>query len=133
MHELAGDVSAAKVVILARSVLAHGVLSGHWTAEREFYAGDHRADRWTQSELRRRIEQLEALRPCIGGAVVSLRSAALRFVLSNDLVSSAVLGPRSVAQLESLVREAGKSPPYLRDVALAELGQRLRSAGVRLG
>jgi aryl-alcohol dehydrogenase-like predicted oxidoreductase len=132
LHELASDVSEKGAGVLARSVLAHGVLAGHWTADREFYAGDHRAERWTRSELRRRIEQLEALRPCLGGAVVSLRAAALRFVLSNELVSSAVLGPRSVPQLEALVREAGNGPPYLRDVVLADLGRRLKNVGVAI-
>jgi hypothetical protein len=68
----------------------------------------------------------------MGGAVVSLRAAALRFVLSNELVSCAVLGPRSVPQLESLAREAGNGPPYLRDVVLAELGRRLKNVGIVL-
>ncbi len=62
--------------------------------------------------------------------MLSLRAAAVRFVLANQLVTSAVLGPRSVAQLDQLVREAGLGPPYLRDTALAELSARLRAAGV---
>lgn len=62
--------------------------------------------------------------------VTSLRAAALRFVLSNGVVSSAVLGPRSVAQLDQLLRDAGDGPPYLRDTALAELATRLKSFGV---
>src|SRR5277367_269447 len=42
------------VAVLARSVLAHGLLAGQWSVEREFYPGDHRAERWTPGELRRR-------------------------------------------------------------------------------
>jgi aryl-alcohol dehydrogenase-like predicted oxidoreductase len=129
LHEIAGDVSESGGGILARSVLAHGLLAGQWSREREFYPGDHRFERWTQGELRTRIKQLDALRPLVSGPVVSLRAAALRFVLSNQLVSSAVLGPRSVAQLDQLVREAGM-PPYLRDTALADLATRLRKLGV---
>ena len=54
-------------------------------------------------------------------------------MLSNQLVASAVLGPRSGTQLHQLVREAGAAPPYLRDTALAELSERLKEAGVPLG
>ena len=130
LHAIAGDVAEAGAAVLARSVLAHGLLSGYWSKEREFDPGDHRRDRWTQPELGRRLGQLDALRPLVTGPVLSLRSAALRFVLSNQLVTSAVLGPRSVAQLDQLVREAGEGPPYLRDTALAELSARLHGVGV---
>jgi aryl-alcohol dehydrogenase-like predicted oxidoreductase len=130
LHEIASAVAEAGAAVLARSVLAHGLLSGYWSAEREFYPGDHRRDRWTQPELARRVRQLDSIRPLVKGPVLSLRAAALRFVLSNQLVTSAVLGPRSVAQLDQLAREAGDGPPYLRDTALAELSARLRGAGV---
>jgi aryl-alcohol dehydrogenase-like predicted oxidoreductase len=134
---LAGDLKAITTDLggaglLARSVLAHGLLAGQWSADREFPMGDHRMDRWTQTELKTRIAQLDALRPLVTGPVLTLRAAALRFVLSSQLVSSAVLGPRTVAQLEQLVREAGEGPPYLRDTALAELSARLRAVGVLL-
>ena len=130
LHEIAGDLAESGAAVLARSILSHGLLTGHWTAEREFYPGDHRADRWTGSELKQRISQLEALRPVVTGPVLTLRSAAIRFVMSNQLVTSAVLGPRSVAQLEQLVREAGFGPPYLKDTALAELAARLKGVGI---
>lgn len=129
LHEVAGDVSESGVGVLARSVLAHGLLAGQWSAEREFYPGDHRMERWTPAELRQRVKQLDVLRPLVSGPVVSLRAAALRFVLANQLVSAAVLGPRTVGQLDQLVREAGM-PPYLRDTALSDLSTRLRKLGV---
>jgi aryl-alcohol dehydrogenase-like predicted oxidoreductase len=133
VHLMASEIAASGVGLLARSVLAHGLLAGQWSAEREFYPGDHRAERWTREELQLRLSQLDALRPMVGGPILSLRAAALRFVLSNPLVSTAVLGPRSVAQLEQLVREAGSSPPYLRDTALAELHARLKGVGILVG
>jgi len=164
LRSIAGDLGGAG--LLARSVLAHGLLAAQWSEGREFPMGDHRMDRWTESELRTRIGQLDALRPLVTGAVSmepqaapspgplvtgavsmepqaapspgppqagpvrSVRAAALRFVLSSQLVSSAVLGPRTVAQLEDLAAEAGDGPPYLRDTALAELSARLRAVGV---
>jgi len=129
LHLVAGEIAQSGVGVLARSVLSHGLLTGHWSAEREFNTGDHRRDRWTASELSMRISQLDALRPMVTGPILSLRAAALRFVLSNQLITAAILGPRSVAQLDQLAREAG-DPPYLRDTALAELSARLKGVGV---
>jgi len=54
----------------------------------------------------------------------------LRYVLSAPALSSAVLGPRNALQLDQLVREAGKAPPYLSDQQLTALTARLRDAGV---
>lgn len=130
LHELASELAEAGTGVLARSTLAHGLLAGQWSADREFPPGDHRADRWKKDELRRRISHAETLRPMVSGPVASLRSAALRFVLSNQVVSSAVLGPRSVFQLNQLITDAGDGPPYLRDTALAALSNRLKSVGV---
>ncbi len=132
LHAVAGEISEKGTGVLARSVLAHGLLAGHWTAEREFYGGDHRSDRWTREELRIRVNQLEPMRELASKYVLTLRASALRFVLANDLVGSAVLGPRSVAQFEQLVREAGNMPPYLRDTMLAELSTRLETMGIQL-
>jgi aryl-alcohol dehydrogenase-like predicted oxidoreductase len=132
LHALAAEIAEKGAGVLARSVLAYGLLAGHWAAEREFYPGDHRADRWTREELRVRVGQLEGLREIAAKHVLTLRAAALRFVLANELVGAAVLGPRSVAQLEQLLREAGSEPPYLRDTMLAELSTRLESLGIKL-
>ncbi len=132
LHAIADKVHEKGVGLLARSTLGHGLLAGHWTADREFYSGDHRADRWTREELRIRVSQLEPLREVASRYVLTLRAAALRFVLANELVSSAILGPRSVAQLEQLVREAGSGPPYVRDTMLAEISTKLESLGIPL-
>jgi aryl-alcohol dehydrogenase-like predicted oxidoreductase len=129
---LAAEIEKKEVGVLAHSVLGYGILTGHWSADKVFPDGDHRAERWTSDELRRRIRQLDALRPTVGGAVMTLRSAALRYVLSNRSVSSAVIGPRSSLQLDQLVREAGKGPPYLADDALGALRNRLRQVGVEV-
>lgn len=130
LHRLAGDAMVAGTGILARSVLAHGLLTGLWTKEREFPSEDHRADRWTKLELERRIDQLAAVRFLVRGDVQTLRGAAVRFVLANHLVSSAVLGPKSVEQLEQLVRETGSGPRYIADEDLSALPRLLAKVGI---
>lgn len=130
LHRVAGDAMVAGAGVLARSPLAHGMLAGTWTKERAFAEGDHRADRWTRGELERRLEQLEALRFLVAGDVTTLRGAAVRFVLANPIVSAVVLGPRTVPQLEQLVRETGAGPRYVPDEHLAKLPRVLSKIGI---
>jgi aryl-alcohol dehydrogenase-like predicted oxidoreductase len=130
LHRLAGEIMVAGTGVLARSTLAYGLLSGIWTKDREFAEGDHRAERWTRLELEQRVGHVEALRFLVRGEVQTLRAAATRYVLANHLVSSAVLGPRSVAQLEQLVRETGAGPRYIPDEDLAKLPRALSKLGV---
>lgn len=128
---LHADIEKSGIAILARSVLGHGLLAGYWSLHRSFQAGDHRADRWTADDLRRRVQQVGALRALVGDDVSTIRGGALRFVLANADVSSAVLGPRNAMQLDQLVREAGKEPPYLSAEKLKKFALRLEDLGVR--
>lgn len=130
VHRLAGEIVVAGAGLLARSTLAYGLLAGTWARDRDFPAGDHRGDRWTRIELERRVDQLAPLRFLVHGDVETMRAAAVRFVLSNRIVSCAVLGPRSVEQLEDLVREVGMGPLYLRDEDLMRIPRVLEAAGV---
>lgn len=130
LHQLAGEIIVAGAGVLARSTLAHGLLTGTWTKDRAFAAGDHRAQRWTQGELERRIDQLQYVRFLVKNDVRTLSAAGVRFVLANSIVSSAVLGPRSVAQLEDIVRNVGMGPVYLRETDLTALPRMLDMAGI---
>jgi aryl-alcohol dehydrogenase-like predicted oxidoreductase len=118
----------ADVGILAHSVLGYGLLTGQWSGFRVFRAPDHRAERWSQDELKRRFRQLDAVRPAIGGSTPTMRSVALRFVLSNSSIASAILGPKNSRQLDQLVREAGEEP-YLPPEKLEALKNRLDETG----
>lgn len=130
LHRAAGDVLVTGAGVIARSPLAHGMLSGVWTKEREFGEGDHRAERWTKLELERRLDQLEVLRFLIKGDIPTLRGAAVRFVLANPIVSTVALGPRTIEQLEQLVRETGMGPRYVPDDQLMRLPRVLSKAGI---
>ncbi len=125
LDAIAERVEQDQVGVLAHSVLNYGQLCGMWSAFRQFRPPDHRAERWTPEELKRRVRHLDAVRPMVGGDVVSLRSAALRFVLTKSVVGSAILGPRTNLQLDQLVREAGTAPPYLSEGKLMALQNRL--------
>jgi aryl-alcohol dehydrogenase-like predicted oxidoreductase len=130
LHRLAGEVIVAGAGVLARSTLSYGLLAGAWTIEKDFGPGDHRADRWTKPDFGRRLEQLAALRFLVRGDIATLRTAAVRFVLANNIVSSAVLGPRTVTQLEDIVRETGMGPIYLSDDDLMRIPRALQSVGI---
>jgi aryl-alcohol dehydrogenase-like predicted oxidoreductase len=130
LHDLQTELQTRNVAVLAHSVLAYGMLCGKWSSDKEFHYEDHRSERWTADEFRRRIRQLDAVRPAVGGDVLTLRAAALRYVLANPHVSGAVLGPRSTIQFDQLVREAGREPPYLPDEKRFALEARLRDMGV---
>ena len=125
LTEVAELVKSHEVGVLAHSVLNYGQLCGQWSLYRTFRAPDHRAERWTTEELKRRIRHLDALRPLVGGDIMTLRAAALRFVLNYELIGCAILGPRNGMQLDQLVREAGKSPPYITEPKLLALQNRL--------
>jgi aryl-alcohol dehydrogenase-like predicted oxidoreductase len=130
LHRLAGDIMVAGTGILAHSTLAYGLLAGLWTKDREFDGDDHRAQRWTKLELERRVGQLDAVRYLVRGDVLTMRGAAVRFVLANHLVTAALLGPRTVLQLEQLVRETGSGPTYLPDDQLSALTVALKRVGI---
>jgi aryl-alcohol dehydrogenase-like predicted oxidoreductase len=130
LHDLAADLADGKAGVLARSVLSYGLLAGLIAPGRTFEGGDHRADRWSRAELDTRLKQLDAVRWLVQGQVLTMRAAALRYVLANSVVSTAVIGPKNVLQLEQLVRETETAPPYLPDDALARIPRELSQAGV---
>jgi aryl-alcohol dehydrogenase-like predicted oxidoreductase len=125
LHELGADITRTGAGVLARSILAYGLLAGQYPQRHSFPYHDHRAFRWTTSEFETRVRQLAAVRTLVSGEVMSTRAAAVRFVLANQMVSAAVLGPKDVPQLEQLVRDAGTEPPYLAAEALTQLAAQL--------
>jgi aryl-alcohol dehydrogenase-like predicted oxidoreductase len=133
-QDLQGVLTLARekqVGLLGRSVLAHGLLCGQWPSTKQFPTGDHRRDRWTSDDFTKRISQLAALRPSVWGDVTSLRAAALRYALAQSALSAVVIGPRSAVQLDQLVRDAGKEPPYLTDDVQRALEARLANVGIK--
>lgn len=124
------DLEQHKPGVLVRSVLSHGLLCGLWPPNKDFPDGDHRRERWSSDELKRRIVQLNAVRTLLSNETPTLRSIALRFALADPAVASVVVGPRNARQLDQLVRESGKGPPYIEPERLQALRERLLAVGV---
>lgn len=126
LRELQDRLEREGAGVVAHSVLFYGLLAGRWSPNKEFSSTDHRSERWPDGSLATRTRQLDALRPAVSGEVKSLRGAALRFVLQNEAISTAFLGPKTGAQLDQLVREAGQGPPYLSEGKMSALENRLQ-------
>lgn len=118
LRELDADLTARGVGVLAHSVLGYGVLAGRWGPKKRFLNEDHRSQRWLPESLAERVQQASELRYLVQGPVLSLSSAALRFVLAHEVVSCAVLGPRTPGQVEAAV-QALAGEPYLPEDLLA--------------
>lgn len=136
-HLLAGDdleqltqaITDAGTGVLVRSPLAHGLLAGTWSPEQTFLASDHRTRRWAPPILRDRVRTVAHLKFLVHDGVTSLADAALRWALSSSVVSAAIVGARSPAQISDAAR-ASVDPPYLSDEDQVRVAQVL-AAGSR--
>jgi len=129
LHDLSCDLDVASCGVLARSPLAYGLLSGRWSESRTFSELDQRRYRWSPNALRTRVRQVNRLRFLVHGEVTSLAAAALRYVLSNSMVTSMLVGARSLPQIKVAADQAGKEP-YLPEDDMVRLPQVLAAAGV---
>ena len=129
VHELASDLATSRAALLARSPLSYGLLSGTWSHAQSFVDGDHRARRWNAEQLRKRVHAASVLEFLARGKVADLAEASLRFVLSNALVTSAVVGARNASQIAHASR-AAEGPPYLDEEHLIKVPQILAALGM---
>ena len=91
--------------ILTYSPLAGGWLSGSWTGDSSptSPARQRLAARFDMAlpENQRKLEAVEQLAAVADGAGVSLIELAIAFVVNHPAVTSAIIGPRTMEQLES--------------------------------
>ena len=91
--------------ILTYSPLAGGWLSGSWTGDSSptSPARQRLAARFDMAlpENQRKLEAVEQLAGVADGAGVSLIELAIAFVVNHPAVTSAIIGPRTIEQLES--------------------------------
>lgn len=121
------ELERLQIGVLARSPLHYGLLSGNWTEAHQFALGDHRADRWDINTLPQRVRGVNALLPMVQPPIPSLTGLALRFVLSEPLISAALLGARKPAHVIEAVVSI-QEPPYLSEPQLQQLHELLSQA-----
>jgi aryl-alcohol dehydrogenase-like predicted oxidoreductase len=96
--------------ILSYSPLAGGWLSGRWTADAAptSPARQRLAARFDMSlpENQRKLDAVEQLAQVADDAGVSLIELAIAFVVNHPAVTSAIIGPRTMEQLDSQVPAA---------------------------
>ena len=97
--------------ILTYSPLGGGWLSGRWTADSSPASPARRrlAARFDMSlpENQRKLEAVEQLGKVADDAGVSMIELAIAFVVNHPAVTSAIIGPRTMEQLDSQLPAAG--------------------------
>jgi len=103
---------AHDIGIIVRGALAMGILTGKFTPDTRFDAGDFRA-RWYENPEEYQtylddLQKVEALRPLAIGR--TLAQLALQFTLAHPAVTTVIPGIKNTAQMEANLR-AGLLPP----------------------
>lgn len=109
--------------IIARVPLASGLLTGKFRHDAQFAADDVRQNFLTPRRLQEAVDRVDEAKAIVGGTARSLTEAALRFVLGNEAVSTAIPGAKNVHQIETNAAAAEASlPPDVIDKLRARLG-----------
>jgi len=93
--------------IIAREPLANGFLTGKYDTHPQFGAGDFRKN-WPIEHMQARSEAARKLTFLNKGAERSLTQAAIKYVLSDRAVSTAIVGMKTVAQVEENLAASDK-------------------------
>ena len=102
-----------------------------WTKDREFPAATTATSGGRSSSSRGASSSSSASGTSSKATSLTMRAAAVRFVLANHLVSSAVLGPRTVEQLEQLVARDRQRPDVFARTQTSACRARSRAWGSR--
>ncbi len=99
--------------IIARIPLLFGVLTGKFTRATRFPDGDHRQENLSREKLAHFLNQLVRLYFLFKGTEVTMAQTALRFILSNDMVSTVIPGAKRPSQAAEncTASDLGPLPP----------------------
>lgn len=89
------------VGIIVRVAFDEGSLTGKFTADSKFPAGDFRAEYFRGDRLGRTVTRVERIKSDLQGSGFTLPQAALKFALAHPAVSVVIPGIRNVAQAEA--------------------------------
>jgi aryl-alcohol dehydrogenase-like predicted oxidoreductase len=98
-----------EIGLIIREPLASGMLTGKYTADATFTAGDVRAS-WPREYLLMQVQLAEKLRLLVQAGQRTLAQAALRFVLDEAAVSVVIPGIKTAAQAEENLRSSDLPP-----------------------
>ncbi|PLS77648.1 MAG: aldo/keto reductase [Chloroflexi bacterium] len=120
-----------QIGVIVRGALAMGILTGKFTAETQFGAGDFRQN-WQDDPQQHAIfmddlAKVERLRSLVEGR--SLAQFAVQFVLAHPAVSTVIPGAKTRQQIRETV-EAGTLPPLTPD-ELARIAEITEPGGGR--
>ncbi|NIG56011.1 aldo/keto reductase [Chitinophaga sp. Cy-1792] len=104
--------------VIARVPFDEGTLTGTFTNETTFPAGDWRASYFVPENLHSSVEHADALKPLIP-AGMTMPEMALRFILSNPDISTTIPGMRKIRNVEANMASSdgkGLSPALLAEL-----------------
>lgn len=108
--ELFRAASESQVAVIARVVFDESALTGKLTPETRFSEGDIRAGYFAGDRLERTCRRVAGIKEAIGSAESDLATAALKFALKPEAVSTVIPGIRNERQAE-LNCKVGSLPP----------------------
>lgn len=123
LDDLVTELATSGCGVIARTPLLYGMLAGQWSPMKEFEDDDHRAHRWSLDAFEARIRQVDDLRFLVGAEHRDLATAALRYVMTNTLVSTAAVGARTPRQIKHAVAAVSGGPPYMGDDDLLRIAK----------
>ncbi len=106
------------VAVIARVPFDEGTLTGKLTVDSKWPRGDWRNTYFVPENLKASVERAEALRPMIPEGH-SMPEIALRFILTNPVISTVIPGMRKLHHVEENIRASELGP--LDDTMMAAL------------
>ena len=109
------------VAVIARVPFDEGTLTGTLTKESRWPEGDWRNTYFVPENLIPSVERADRLKPIAARAGMSMPEMALRFILSEPVVSTIIPGMRKIKNVEANAAASDAGP--LPEAVLAELRQ----------
>jgi len=98
------------VGVIVRVAFDESALTGKLTPQTKWTEGDFRNNYFAGDRLTRAIARTEKVRQTVGSAEPNLATAALKFALKPDAVSTVIPGIRNVQQAEANVAVSDQPP-----------------------
>jgi len=108
--ELFPACAAQNVAVIARVPFDEGTLTGNLTQDSTWPEGDWRNTYFVPENLIPAVDRANALKPIAAGAGLSMPDMALRFILSNPIVSTIIPGMRKLHHVRANIATSDAGP-----------------------